>query len=184
MIWLIADTHFWHKNIKEHCTRPASWQKVLISRWQASVADSDTVIHLGDVVFKRSVAQTRKLMDSLPGKKILIRGNHDGSVTWVKKAGFVTVYRHGDQFEIEDQRFEVLQRRLHLRSVGTGDVLYLEDDVVVLSHRPIPGVRQPYFFGHVHNSQVGLAGVYGRCVSVEVINYAPIPLDVLLRGPE
>ena len=87
--YLISDTHFNHTNIATYCDRPANFTELLIQRWQGTVKSEDTVIHLGDVLIgKRQVA--RELIASLPGRKILVRGNHDqqGSCSWWIDNGF------------------------------------------------------------------------------------------------
>jgi len=89
-IWIIADTHFYHENIKKYQGRPDDFNEQLISNWNRVVAYDDVVIHLGDVIFGPD--QDKKLtslMATLPGKKILCRGNHDQkSAVWYMQHGF------------------------------------------------------------------------------------------------
>lgn len=89
-IWIIADTHFYHENIKRYQDRPDVFNEQLISNWNRVVAYDDVVIHLGDVIFGPD--QDKKLtslMATLPGKKILCRGNHDNkSAVWYMEHGF------------------------------------------------------------------------------------------------
>lgn len=86
-VYLISDTHFNHGNIVTYCQRPENFTEIIIKRWQQTVRPEDLVIHLGDVLIgKRD--KTHELLASLPGKKILIRGNHDrqdGCGWWMDK---------------------------------------------------------------------------------------------------
>lgn len=86
-IYLIADTHFNHKNIATYCQRPENFTELIIKRWNEVVKPEDTVIHLGDVQIGK---KSEWIMPALPGRKILVRGNHDRqqSCTWWMEHGF------------------------------------------------------------------------------------------------
>jgi calcineurin-like phosphoesterase family protein len=58
----------------------------LISNWNKKVKKEDTVYILGDVIFSNSVSETKKILTSLNGKKILVYGNHDGFIKKNKEA--------------------------------------------------------------------------------------------------
>lgn len=52
----------------------------LVSNWKNTVSDGDTVVLAGDISWGMNLKETLsdfKLIDSLPGKKILLKGNHD-----------------------------------------------------------------------------------------------------------
>lgn len=86
-IYLISDTHFNHQNIATYCQRPTDFTELIIKRWNETVKPEDTVIHLGDVqIGKKSLW----IMPALPGRKILVRGNHDRqqSCSWWMEHGF------------------------------------------------------------------------------------------------
>lgn len=86
-VYLISDTHFNHANIATYCQRPADFTELLVKRWHETVTANDTVIHLGDVQIGK---KSEWIMPALPGRKILIRGNHDrqNSNTWWMEHGF------------------------------------------------------------------------------------------------
>lgn len=87
-IWLITDTHFNHAMLVEKGHRPADYQDQIKSNWKRLVAEQDTVIHLGDVIFAQA-STLRDILTELPGRKILVRGNHDHeSDGWYMRAGF------------------------------------------------------------------------------------------------
>ncbi len=76
-VWFTSDPHIGHKNI-------ATWRKNISSCehntewffecWRASVGKNDLVYVLGDSIFDRELFPR---FAELPGRKILIRGNHD-----------------------------------------------------------------------------------------------------------
>lgn len=74
MIWVIADTHFGHQEIKKLCNRPDDYELQIITNWNDLVAEEDTVICLGDIAW--SIVDLR-IFKELKGKKILTLGNHD-----------------------------------------------------------------------------------------------------------
>lgn len=89
-IWIIADTHFYHENIKIFQGRPDDFNEQIIKNWNKVVKYDDLVIHLGDVIFGLNKEETLpSLMATLPGKKMLCRGNHDQkSSRWSMERGF------------------------------------------------------------------------------------------------
>lgn len=89
-LWVIADTHFNHENIKHYQCRPHDFNEVIIRNWNKAVAYDDVVIHLGDVILGRDQEQALpSIMATLPGKKILCRGNHDPKpAEWYMARGF------------------------------------------------------------------------------------------------
>jgi calcineurin-like phosphoesterase family protein len=89
-IWVIADTHFYHENIKRYQGRPDDFNEQIIRNWSKAVTYDDVVIHLGDVIFGLDKEKRLpSLMASLPGRKILCRGNHDPKpAEWYMERGF------------------------------------------------------------------------------------------------
>ncbi|MHA1302073.1 MAG: metallophosphoesterase family protein [Candidatus Heimdallarchaeaceae archaeon] len=95
MIWLISDTHFWHKNVIRYDKRPfedlEDMHSKLISNWNECIKEDDTLIHLGDFAFANLIRQ-QEICSQLNGYKILIRGNHDRTKNFMLKAGFNEFY--------------------------------------------------------------------------------------------
>ena len=74
--FLISDTHFNHTKIETYCDRPSDFTDRIVHNWRQVVQPSDLVIHVGDVfIGKREGWEA--IYPTLPGRKILIRGNHD-----------------------------------------------------------------------------------------------------------
>ncbi|MFV0636980.1 metallophosphoesterase [Mitsuokella sp. WILCCON 0060] len=89
MIYLITDTHLGHKNMIQSCNRPENFTNQILKNCQKMIGKDDLLIHLGDVAWYQEVMQ-RFL--KLPGRKILIRGNHDKkSTAHYMQAGFMLV---------------------------------------------------------------------------------------------
>ena len=151
--FLIADPHFGHKNIIRYCNRPfrdvGEMNKKIIRNWNNIVSKNDVVFVLGDYVFGRELA--REITPMLHGRKILIKGNHDG---------------YPNRF-YRDCGFE---------EVSAYPVLF---NFCLLSHEPLQlSETTPYFnfYGHVHNDERYVDNLTSKCVSVERINYTPILL--------
>ena len=78
MYWVITDTHLNHEAMISRSQRPKNFITLICKNWKDMVSNKDTVIHLGDVSWDD---KGMKRILRLPGKKILIRGNHDHR-TW------------------------------------------------------------------------------------------------------
>lgn len=166
MIYLISDTHFYHRNILAYENRPfssvAEMNEALIQNWNAVVNEHDLVIHLGDVGLS-SESKLKELIPKLKGHKILIQGNHD------------TKSKH---FYLECGFEEVVHTKLEV----------IDGLRVYFSHRPEsrPGDGAPYdlhFYGHVHSKGVEdypTIAHNGACLCVERWDYSPVPLPTVL----
>ena len=86
MLYIITDTHLGHQNMVKLCDRPEDFTERILKNWADRVKPEDTVIHLGDVAWGDE--NLARLL-ALPGKKILVRGNHDPHpLLWYMEAGF------------------------------------------------------------------------------------------------
>lgn len=91
MHWFTADPHYGHDRIIGFCNRPfpdtATMNAHLLGECQARVGPNDDLWILGDFTAGRSTdaqrREVRGMFHALPGRKHLIRGNHDedGSAT-------------------------------------------------------------------------------------------------------
>jgi len=84
MIYFTADLHFGHSGIISMRSRPFAdkneMNEVLVQNYNAVVHKNDICYILGDVAHKQSKETTAQLIRRLNGRKILIRGNHDGGL--------------------------------------------------------------------------------------------------------
>lgn len=85
--WLIFDTHWGHEELQAHNRRPANADTRINKAWRRLVQPEDLLIHGGDVAF--TFVNLKEHLDSLPGRKILVRGNHDShTIQWYMENGF------------------------------------------------------------------------------------------------
>jgi calcineurin-like phosphoesterase family protein len=168
-VFLIADTHFGHRNIINFTRddgsslRPFSdtekMDEALIDGWNKIISAKDKVYHLGDVAIPRSGLQC---LDRLNGKKVLIKGNHD--------------------------RFKAQEYLAPLRFTDIKGSHELND--FILTHIPIHPNNFLYrikgnIHGHLHyrrvmNTSSDIDERY-QCVCVEHTNYVPISFDDVLK---
>lgn len=183
MIYIVSDTHFYHKNILQYCDRPyktvEEMNLAIVNNWNSVVTPNDIVFHLGDVGFGL-VENLKPMIESLNGHKILLKGNHDmkrGENSW-RNIGFEKSYKCKE-----------VTLRQFLNDIG-----YLDDseiknytgnlENVIFSHYPRECLdNQINIHGHIHDVPLDTS-LYNPnnhiCVSVEMINYKPKSLREIL----
>jgi len=158
-IYIVSDTHFEHKKIKDYENRPDNFNELIVKNWNDIVKDEDIVIHLGDVSFGDEEVWN-KYIPNLKGKKILVRGNHDTkSDTWYIK--------HGIMFMCEE---------LIMKKYGK---------TILFSHRPKLNLSEEYdvnIHGHCHGSGHRDTTLTNRhiLIALELNGYKPQHLRKLL----
>ena len=173
-LYVIGDTHWYHDNIVKYCDRPEHHNYLMVDNWVKTVREEDTVIHMGDIAVWHGDVEDKliKLFKKLPGKKILIRGNHD------KKT---------DEWYKENLGFEKV-----LQYMVMGDILFFHYPIQIDKYcnqktinkiNDIKKVIKKYnikkiVHGHIHNKHSKQPNHF-NC-SVEVINYTPIEINRLL----
>lgn len=129
-IFVISDTHFGHTRVIEYDNRPFKtvydmWT-TMRDNWNSVVTSDDIVYHLGDVAFG-SPGYTNELISELNGYKILIRGNHDGSLSRASKLGFNEVY---DNLVIDDDIYLIHDPHKN----GLGKLVYTPANIKTILH--------------------------------------------------
>ena len=80
-IYFSSDHHFGHAAARAFYRRPFSsvdeMDREMIERWNAAVALSDEIWHLGDFAVRQSPERVACLLSMLHGRKHLITGNND-----------------------------------------------------------------------------------------------------------
>lgn len=150
-MWAISDTHFNHVNITKYepirRTLGKDHNRVMIERWAETVKDNEIILHLGDVALGKSDDFLR-IAEQLPGRKLLLRGNHDTrSKAWYAKHGFRLI----DNFDIIHRGWKIyfdhyprnlpypchLSVHGHVHSASKNDLKYMNLSVEVIDFRPI-----------------------------------------------
>lgn len=114
-LFAIADTHL-SLGTNKSMTVFSGWDNYverLEKNWRSIVTDADTVVIAGDVSWGMSLNQAKAdfaFLNSLPGKKLLLKGNHD--YWW-------TTRRQMDRF-FEENGFDTL-RIVHNDAVAVDD---------------------------------------------------------------
>lgn len=87
--FVIGDTHFGHRALAtRYGARPLDFEDRILRHWRNLVSEGDLVIHLGDVVVGRA-PDWMATIAQLPGRKILVVGNHDTKpIHWYMSNGF------------------------------------------------------------------------------------------------
>ena len=156
--WLVADTHFFHANIGEYCSRPEGWQDLIIENWNHFIQPDDVVFHLGDLALGKK-EDAEALVPLLNGKMYLMRGNHDRRSTGFYHSLGITLVK--DPYLME-----------HASGLR-----------LVFSHRPIiplmPGMLNLH--GHIHNNPAPELGRWHVNLSMEVRQYRPWRLGDVLQ---
>jgi calcineurin-like phosphoesterase family protein len=100
VIWFTSDQHYGHTNIIAYMKRPfasvTEMNEEMIRRYQACVQPTDDVYIIGDLAF----CDPTPIVNRLPGRKHLIRGNHDECklsklhrlpFAWIKETALVEI---------------------------------------------------------------------------------------------
>jgi len=147
-IFIISDHHFFHNNIIRYCNRPFySYQEmneIMIKKWNEVVGVNDIVIHLGDFAWRGKAGLIRP---QLNGTIVLIRGNHDYTVT-------------------EDDGFVIVDGNLIIRNI------IFSHRPIPLAELPMGMIN---IFGHIHHQDV-FDKTRQKNVSVEKTDYKPMRL--------
>lgn len=173
-VYLISDTHFNHNKIETYCDRPENFTELVIKNWQRTVKPQDIVIHVGDVYIDK-VNGWDAIWPLLPGRKWLVRGNHDkhhGNLWWCE---------HG---------FDACVDALVFRNAW-------------ITHKPasfLPRRCDINIHGHLHNIWHGfhknepdtekitksgkLKNKWQRLFALEYTNYAPVEFEKFVSHPD
>lgn len=79
-VWLTTDWHLYSKEWNDHHPhRSKANLERLATNFNSTIGEHDLLIHLGDICDPESAdyETMKKIISSIPGRKILVRGNHD-----------------------------------------------------------------------------------------------------------
>ena len=157
--WITSDNHWEHPKIREYQDRPEDHFELMRAEWIRLVQPDDVLLHLGDIACFGDRSLHKLWIEGLPGRKFLIRGNHDRhSNNWYEEAGFTVL--------------------------GRGNVFWHRPDTgasICFSHEPETyiGGWSINVHGHKHGNAPFVSG-RRRNVSVERTNYRPMRLREVL----
>lgn len=165
-IYFWSDQHFNHANIIRFSDRPfhtpVEMNEYMYSEYFKIVKPEDLVIFGGDIAFGE-VSETRERLLQLPGKKILVMGNHD----FDKNKAIFREYHAFDATVMAFVYQEVFDKQICN---------------VLLTHYPLDVSYLPpntiNVHGHIH---CHLAGEKRINMAVEHTGYAPISLKEKIK---
>lgn len=158
--WLISDTHWGHEEMIKLCGRPEDFGVKIKANLKRLVAPQDTLIHLGDVIFY-NYPELKNILLSIPGRKVLVMGNHDGKTKgWYMNNGF-------------DYCADMIVQ-----------------DNIIFTHRPIqqfPSGVTINIHGHLHNTGHHPQGDWWKIGETHLLfvlehHYGPIGLQEFLHA--
>lgn len=165
-IWLTTDTHFGHDKLVEYNGRPRDFTVQIYRNLKAVLHDDALLIHLGDVCMGRDEQNHAMFIQTLPGKKILVRGNHDRkSNNWY--------LNHGWDFVCERFADQYFNTR------------------ILFSHIPVSydNWYDMNIHGHFHNSDhrsqeaflLAIKNQAQKLLALEYTNYKPVLLEEFIK---
>lgn len=168
----IADLHFFHKHILDYEPRP--WETLedmvegLIANWNRVVYPEDNVFIVGDF-WPGKDEPTKAIVDRLNGRKHMILGNHDLSLSmnkWYSLGFFSVCYQM-----VMPLNKNITIKFCHYPYTGANHK----------EKRPIKEENMWLIHGHTH-SKGSLIDYENKtiCVSCELTNYTPIDFDRLI----
>lgn len=153
MVYFTSDLHFNHKNIIKYCNRPfsstESMNEKLIENWNNRVNENDEVYVLGDFCFGTKGSQ--EILDTLKGKKYLIKGNHDKDSMKLKGWEWVKTYH---EFIANNKEFVLFHYPLRTWNAQHHNSYHL--------------------YGHCHGTLEKNRIQHSMDVGVDCCNYTPI----------
>ncbi|WP_262315190.1 metallophosphoesterase [Lacticaseibacillus parakribbianus] len=158
MRYVIADLHFGHVATIEADRRPFSdvqaMDAALIANWRRVVRPVDIVYILGDFTLK-DAAYAQTILAQLPGRKVMVRGNHD---RFLADCGVAS-----EQFEQITQLISFKENHLRYQ----------------LCHYPVldyPGMwhHQRLLYGHVHGER---RSYFRRVLTPNAVNVGASEID-------
>lgn len=172
--FFISDLHFGSERIIRLCHRPfenlEEEDAFIVAQWRKSVNEDDTVYILGDVA-EGDCERVVRILKDLPGRKILVVGNHDEeeSIARYKEAGI----------------FEAITPYLKIHEEGKE---------IILFHYPMLDWEDRQFgsvlvYGHIHNKDLAEIKDYFKdkpCYNcgADVVGFTPRTLEELRRIKE
>ena len=195
-VYVMSDSHLKHDKMKTYCLRPSNFTELIHKNVMNTVKDGDLLIHCGDVG-TGSYRDWEWMVQAWPGRKVLVRGNHDRarSNTWWMEHGF---HFSCDQFVFRNVLFTHEPANAVIRSNGNRPYGAWPEE-------SLPEGCEVNIHGHLHNIWDGfhnperierdkeLLGIdftkrlkykWQRLFAIEYTEYRPVELQKFLSHPE
>lgn len=161
-----SDLHFYHHNIIKYASRPFDsvdhMNQTLLSNYWSTVSENDVVVFGGDIAFG-DIELTKPLIQNLPGKKILVLGNHDFDKNQC-------IFRNYHCFDETVMAF-VLQQKVEETDIN-----------ILVTHYPVAAEALPQntinIHGHIHQHSAGEKNIN---MSVEHTEFCPKQMESLIH---
>ena len=157
--WIWSDLHFGDPDVFEKFRQEfadvEAMNRQLLAAWRQKVAADDTIICLGDVS-ATTIWRNRRLLleiETCPGRRVLILGNHDITREALKDIGFRTQHPVA---------------------------IYEADAPLALTHRPLQEVPAGAINVHGHHHTGWQPTAQHINVTVERWGYEPIPMASII----
>ena len=163
-VWVTADTHFGHENIRTYCKRPwpcaDTMDRGILDNINALVGEADLLVIVGDLTMRGPTREqyVTRIVEQLPTNRIIVYGNHDRfKPSWYLRRGFLLA----------------------------ATSLVLPGGVLIV-HRPTDAEHwpksRPVICGHVHNRFKTKGNIVNA--GVDIWDYKPILLNDALAQCE
>ena len=182
MRYFISDTHFFHTNILRlnPVKRKPGFEDIILNNLRKTLKDSDELYLLGDFIWEIR-PNFLELWRSVPGRKVLIKGNHD---CWFSEKELELFLDEIVPFYtiVEIKGKKVLLSHYPARDLRTFRYRELQEEIVEIYHRESCSLL---LHGHVHWNRFGtfcgcyLASVKCFNVNVEFTHYQPVSEEEL-----
>ena len=192
--WIISDTHFGDKDLKQGIhNRPSDEE--LVKSINAKCGKTDLLIHLGDVGDVSYVKQLRAKY------KILIMGNHDCGRTLYERQIITRTFprkifqedeamlemqriypgcRHiiSEEYDFENENYVWVVKADNMLFDEVYDGALIIGEKFILSHEPVELPWALNFHGHDHQAGFHKNSVNCCC---DVIGYKPINMNQIMK---
>lgn len=173
-----SDPHFAHKNIIQHSSRPFSsvedMHQFLIDAYRRTVGPNHMVLWTGDCSWDFDLLKL--ILSDLPGRKGLVRGNHDKSSQKMATVGFDFVV---DELVLDLCGVPGLVSHYPPKNAKDVNRAY---DIRYLDRRPVPQKGTVVIHGHTHESAAIFKNDNGGYqkrihVGVDAWDFSPAPFS-------
>jgi len=174
-IWVVTDTHFFHKGIVRRGVRPPDHNE-RTAEALSKLGPDDILIHLGDFAFAK-YSEAAEILNRCPARsKILLLGNHDNqSYPYYTRHGFTAAM---ETMTLQHGGKNILFSHHPMRRLSWGPRLDLPDGVDLNIHGHL------HLRNHRDEESVWLDEKDERwfLLSHEAVGYRPVLLDDILEG--